>query len=403
MGCVLRSNTETGAEYDFMKVVYLDHAATTPIRHEVREAMEPYLSESFGNPSSLHRWGREASAALEDARATVAKALGANTQEIYFTRGGTESDNLAVLGCCGFMKIHEKQLTLVVSAIEHSAVLGPAKLVSEWQGADLVTLPVSQDGVLDQELLRLALESGPTVVSLMWVNNETGLVFPVAEISGLVNELGGTIHTDAVQAVGKIPVSVRESSVHLLTASGHKIYGPKGTGILFVRSGVNLVPLLHGGGQEQALRAGTEDVAGAVGFACSLQLAVEEQQQLCKRLTALRAILERRLLEIIPRLRINVQNANRASHISSIAIDDVDGENLLAALDLEGIAVSGGSACESGSTQTSHVITALYGQEDSAVTVRLSLGRETTEQDIEQAILKLTSTVARLRKLEAAS
>lgn len=386
-----------------MKAVYLDHAATTPIRNEVREAMEPYLSESFGNPSSLHRWGREASAALEDARATVAEALCANPQEIYFTRGGTESDNLAVLGCCGFMKTHEKRLTLVVSAIEHSAVLDPAKLVTEWQGVDLVILSVSQDGVLDQELLKLALESGPTVVSLMWVNNETGLVFPVGEISSLVNELGGTIHTDAVQAIGKIPVSVRESSIHLLTASGHKIHGPKGTGILFVRSGVDLVPLLHGGGQERALRAGTEDVAGAIGFARSLQLAVEEQQQLCKRLTALRAVLERRLLELIPGLRINMQGANRASHISSMAIDDIDGEDLLAALDLEGIAASGGSACESGSTQTSHVITALYGEDNSAATVRFSLGRETTEQDIEQTILKLTSTVARLRELGAAS
>ena len=386
-----------------MKAVYLDHAATTPIRNEVREAMEPYLSESFGNPSSLHRWGREASAALEDARATVAEALCANPQEIYFTRGGTESDNLAVLGCCGFMKTHEKRLTLVVSAIEHSAVLDPAKLVTGWQGVDLVILPVSQDGVLDQELLKLALESGPTVVSLMWVNNETGLVFPVGEISSLVNELGGTIHTDAVQAIGKIPVSVRESSIHLLTASGHKIHGPKGTGILFVRSGVDLVPLLHGGGQERALRAGTEDVAGAIGFARSVQLAVEEQQQLCKRLTALRAVLERRLLELIPRLRINMRDANRASHISSMAIDDIDGEDLLAALDLEGIAASGGSACESGSTQTSHVITALYGEDNSAATVRFSLGRETTEQDIEQTILKLTSTVARLRELGAAS
>ena len=386
-----------------MKAVYLDHAATTPIRNEVREAMEPYLSESFGNPSSLHRWGREASAALENARATVAEALSVSPKEIYFTRGGTESDNLAVLGCCKFMETHKKQLTLVVSAIEHSAILDPAKLVTEWQGVELVTLPVSQDGVLDQEPLKLALESGPTVVSLLWVNNETGLVFPVAEISGLVNELGGTMHTDAVQAVGKIPVNVRETSIHLLTASGHKIYGPKGTGILFVRSGVDLVPLVHGGGQEQTLRAGTEDVAGAVGFACSLQLAVEEQQQSCKRLTEVRSVLERSLLELIPGLRINLQDANRASHISSIAIDDVDGEDLLAALDLEGIAASGGSACESGSTQTSHVITALYGEEHSAATVRFSLGRETTEHDIEETILKLTSIVTRLRNLGVAS
>jgi cysteine desulfurase len=386
-----------------MKAVYLDHAATTPVRTEVREAMEPYLSESFGNPSSLHRWGREASAALEDARATVAESLGARAEEIYFTRGGTESDNLAVLGRCRFLATQHERLTLVVSAIEHSAVLDPAKLISECQGVDLITLPVSPEGVLNQELLRLALESGPTVVSVMWVNNETGLVFPVPDISELVNDLGGTIHTDAVQAVGKIPVNVTESSIHLLTATGHKMHGPKGTGILFVRTGLQLAPLLHGGGQEQALRAGTEDVAGAVGFACSLQLAVEEQEQLSKRLVVLRSRLEGRLLEIIPGLRINVKNANRAPHISSIGIDEVDGEDLLSALDLEGIAASGGSACESGSTKTSHVITALYGPEDSVTTIRFSLGRETTEENVDQAVVTLSDVVARLRHLEVAS
>ncbi|HIA72914.1 MAG TPA: cysteine desulfurase [Gemmatimonadetes bacterium] len=386
-----------------MKAVYLDHAATTPVRTEVREAMEPYLSESFGNPSSLHRWGREASAALEDARATVAESLGARAEEIYFTRGGTESDNLAVLGRCRFLATQHERLTLVVSAIEHSAVLDPAKLISECQGVDLITLPVSPEGVLNQELLRLALESGPTVVSVMWVNNETGLVFPVPDISELVNDLGGTIHTDAVQAVGKIPVNVTGSSIHLLTATGHKMHGPKGTGILFVRTGLQLAPLLHGGGQEQALRAGTEDVAGAVGFACSLQLAVEEQEQLSKRLVVLRSRLEGRLLEIIPGLRINVKNANRAPHISSIGIDEVDGEDLLSALDLEGIAASGGSACESGSTKTSHVITALYGPEDSVTTIRFSLGRETTEENVDQAVVTLSDVVARLRHLEVAS
>ena len=386
-----------------MKAVYLDHAATTPVRTEVREAMEPYLSESFGNPSSLHRWGREASAALEDARATVAESLGARAEEIYFTRGGTESDNLAVLGRCRFLATQHERLTLVVSAIEHSAVLDPAKLISECQGVDLITLPVSPEGVLNQELLRLALESGPTVVSVMWVNNETGLVFPVPDISELVDDLGGTIHTDAVQAVGKIPVNVTGSSIHLLTATGHKMHGPKGTGILFVRTGLQLAPLLHGGGQEQALRAGTEDVAGAVGFACSLQLAVEEQEQLSKRLVVLRSRLEGRLLEIIPGLRINVKNANRAPHISSIGIDEVDGEDLLSALDLEGIAASGGSACESGSTKTSHVITALYGPEDSVTTIRFSLGRETTEENIDQAVVTLSDVVARLRHLEVAS
>ncbi|HIN79030.1 MAG TPA: cysteine desulfurase [Gemmatimonadetes bacterium] len=386
-----------------MKAVYLDHAATTPVRTEVREAMEPYLSESFGNPSSLHRWGREASAALEDARATVAESLGARAEEIYFTRGGTESDNLAVLGRCRFLATQHERLTLVVSAIEHSAVLDPAKLISECQGVDLITLPVSPEGVLNQELLRLALESGPTVVSVMWVNNETGLVFPVPDISELVDDLGGTIHTDAVQAVGKIPVNVTGSSIHLLTATGHKMHGPKGTGILFVRTGLQLAPLLHGGGQEQALRAGTEDVAGAVGFACSLQLAVEEQEQLSKRLVVLRSRLEGRLLEIIPGLRINVKNANRAPHISSIGIDEVDGEDLLSALDLEGIAASGGSACESGSTKTSHVITALYGPEDSVTTIRFSLGRETTEENVDQAVVTLSDVVARLRHLEVAS
>lgn len=384
-----------------MKAIYLDHAATTPIRAEVREAMDPYLHKSFGNPSSLHRWGQEASAALENARASVAKSLGAaRPEEIYFTRGGTESDNLAVLGHSRWlMQNQKKRVTLVVSSIEHSAVLDPAKFISRYEEVDLVILPVSPEGFLDQEILELTLKSGPTLVSVMWINNETGLIFPVSDISCLVHELGGTIHTDAVQAVGKIPINLNESSIHLLTATGHKIHGPKSTGILFVRSGVHLVPILYGGQQEKTMRAGTEDVAGAVGFACSLELAVQEQQQQAKRLIELRSSLETRLLELIPGLRVNMQNANRAAHISSIGIDGVDREDLLAALDLEGIAASGGSACESGSTMPSHVITALYGQEDSVGNVRFSLGRDTTEEDIDQTVAKLTDIVARIRKL----
>jgi cysteine desulfurase len=380
-----------------MSPIYLDHAATTPLRDEVRAAMAPYLEGVFGNPSSHHRWGREAAEALANARARCAEQLGADPSEIYFTRGGTESDNLAILGSVARLRGDGLTPTLAVSAVEHHAVLDPARHAAARGAGKLVVLSVSPDGSLDTGLLERELSEGPVLTSLMWVNNETGMVLPVPEVAARTSAAGATLHSDAVQAAGKVHVRTDEVAVDLLTLAGHKIYGPKGTGLLFVRRGTHVSPLLHGGGQERSLRPGTEDVAGAVGFATALELAVTERTAEAPRLHALRESLEARLTGSVPGLRIHGEKATRAPHITSVGIPDVDGQALRAALDLEGIATSGGSACSSGSSSTSHVIAALYGEGDSHAVVRFSVGRATTEEDVERAARVTASTVARIR------
>lgn len=380
-----------------MTPVYLDYAATTPMREEVREAMAPYFGEVFGNPSSTHRWGREAAAALAEARSTCAQALGARFSEIHFVRGGTESDNLAVGGRLARLRAEGHTPTVIVSSIEHKAVLDAAKNLTARGAGRLVVVTVRPDGAFDFDALDDALAVAPAVVSAMWVNNETGLILPLPEIAARTARSGATLHTDAVQAVGKVPVRVDQVPVDLLTVTGHKIYGPKGTGLLYVREGTQLEPTLHGGGQERALRPGTEDVAGAVGLATALRLAVAEREAEVARLGSLRDQLERRLASSIPDLRINAGGAPRAPHVSSIALAGVNGTSLLMSLDLEGIAVSGGSACQSGSTGGSHVIAALYGQDDPHATVRFSLGRGSTASDVERAAVVTAAVVARLR------
>lgn len=380
-----------------MLPIYLDHAATTPVRPEVREAMAPFQDRVFGNPSSLHRWGREASAALEDARAMCADALGARASEIAFVRGGTEGDNLAVLGRAARIRADGRTPTVVVTSVEHKAVLDAARQATVRGAGRLVTLEVAPDGAVDLDVLSTALD-GDALVSMMWVNNETGMCLPVAEAAERAQAAGATLHTDAVQAVGKVPVRVDRVPVDVLTVTGHKIYGPKGTGLLFVRSGTALSPLVHGGGQERGLRPGTEDVGGAVGLATALRLVVEEQPAEAERLSALRDALEARLTASVPGVRINAGSASRAPHVSSLAIPDVDGQALLMALDLEGIAASGGSACNSGAAKASHVIAALYGADDRHATVRFSLGRTTTLDDVARAA---EATLTVLRRLGA--
>ncbi len=386
-----------------MDPLYLDHAATTPVRPEVRTAMAPYLDRFFGNPSSLHRWGRDAGAALEEARATCASALGARPSEIHFVRGGTESDNLAVIGRIARLRGDGHTPTVAVSAVEHRAVLAAAAHATARGAGRLETLGVAPDGSLDLEGLERALRSGPTVVSVMWVNNETGLILPVRAAAERVRAAGGTFHTDAVQAMGTLRVRVDELPVDLLTVTGHKIRGPKGAGLLYVRDGVHVSPLLHGGGQERGLRPGTQDIAGAVGLATALRLTVEERDAEAVRLRRLRSDLERQLAASIPGLRVNAGDAPRAPHIASMAIEGVDGAELLMALDLEGLAVSGGAACGSGAAAGSHVIAALYGKDDPRATVRYSLGATTSPEDIARAARITTAVVERLRKLESPS
>lgn len=377
--------------------VYLDHAATTPLRPEVREAMAPFLEERFGNPSSRHRWGRQAAAALEDARSVVAGALGAREDEIHFVRGGTESDNLAVWGRTGVARRDGEVPRLAHSAVEHHAVLESAEAVEALGGRRRV-LPLDPRGGLDEEALDRALEEDAHLISVMWVNNETGLILPVEEVATRTSERGVVLHSDAVQAVGKVPMRLDETPVDLLTLTGHKIYGPKGTGLLFVRKGTRLEPLYQGGGQERGLRPGTEDVAGAMGLATALGLAVAERPAEAPRLSDLRTRLEAGLRERIPDLRVHGEGAKLAPHILNVGIPGLEQDALLAGLDMEGLAVSGGSACASGASRASHVLRALVGDAaDAAASLRYSLGRGTTADEIDRAVEITARVVERSR------
>ena len=381
-----------------MNPVYLDHAATTPVRPEVREAMAPFDDAVFGNPSSTHRWGREASAALENARAEAAAALGARNAEICFVRGGTEGDNLAVCGSVRALAEDGRTPRLVVTAIEHHAVLHVAERLRDAGECDLTIVQVAPDGAIDLEVMGAALGDGPAAISCMWVNNETGIVLPLEELAALAEEHGAVLHTDAVQAVGKIPVDVGAlGGVDLLTVSGHKIYGPKGTGLLYVRRGTKLTPLLHGGGQERKLRPGTEDVAGAVGLATALRLAVEEQEAEGRRLERLRNRLESTLTSRLEGVFVTGDTATRAPHVANVGFEGVDTTMLLINLDLEGIAASGASACQSGSGRGSHVLEALHGPDLGRAHVRFSLGRLSDDDGIKRAAEKTVEIVGRLR------
>jgi len=378
-----------------MDPIYLDYAATTPLREEVVDAMAPFAQAGFGNPSSLHRWGRAAFAALEGAREEVASALGAKPSEVFFVRGGTESDNLALLGWC---EAHGDGMTptLAVSAVEHHAVLAAAESAARTGHARTLVLPVSAEGTLDLAAVADAVASPPTLLSVMWVNNETGMVLPVPELAERAKAAGATVHTDAAQALGKVPIDLRTAPLDLLSATGHKLYGPKGTGLLFVREGTRVAPLLHGGGQERALRPGTQDVAGAVGLARAVRLAVQELEAEAARLIELRERMSRALVDRIPGVRINAVGAPRAPHILSVGVPSVkDGSALLMALDLEGVAVSGGSACLSGAAKRSHVMAALYSPGDPFAAVRFSFGRPTRPADVDRAVDALALVVHR--------
>jgi cysteine desulfurase len=383
-----------------LQLLYLDHAATTPLRAEVGEAMAPFQAEAFGNPSSAHAWGRRASAALEEARDRAARALGARPAEVFFVRGGTESDNLAVLGRAEAARASGRTPLVAHSAVEHKAVLESAAAAARL-GGEALTVPVDSGGALDLGALDEALARSPALVSVMWVNNEVGTVTQMDEVVRRARAHGVAVHSDAVQAVGKVPVRVGEAlAPDLLTITGHKIYGPKGTGILYVRSGVTLEPLLFGGGQERGLRPGTQDVAGACGMARALELAVSEREREAPRLLALRELLEARVLGRVDGARVQGGTGRRAPHISNIGVPGVDQDALLAGFDLAGVAVSSGSACSSGATRASHVLRALYGDAaDGYATVRFSLGRSTTEHDVERAAALMAELVDRLRSL----
>jgi cysteine desulfurase len=373
--------------------VYLDYAATTPLRPEARDAMLDVLARRWGNPSSVHRWGREARAALEDARARFAAVIGAAPAEIIFTRGGTEADNLAVLG-----RARSAAGPIACSAIEHKAVLSASKAAAGDDGR-LRIIPVDPHGVVDVDALAaIVRDEAPALVSVMWASNEVGTIQPVERIAEICVEAGVTLHSDAVQALGKVPVRVDRVAVDTLAFSAHKLGGPRGAGVLFARRGTRLDPLLFGGGQERGLRPGTEDVASAVAFAVVAELAEAEREETMARIGALRDRLEAGLCERIAGLRINSAAAPRLPTISNLSIPGADPEMLLMALDLEGIAASSGSACSSGAVEPSHVLLAMgLPAELAGPSVRFSLGRDTTEEDIERVVEIVPALIERLR------
>lgn len=379
--------------------VYLDYAATTPVRPEVREAMLPFLGDRFGNPSSVHAWGREARASVESARARLAAAIGASPAEVVFTRGGTEADNLAVLGRSRLAP----SAPVACSAIEHRAVLAAAR-AAEAEGAPLHVLPVGRSGVTVLDDLDELLARRPSVVSMMWVNNEVGTIQPVEGVAEACAAAEVAFHTDAIQAFGKLDVRMDRCPVALMSLSAHKIYGPKGTGALYVRKGTALAPLLHGGGHERGMRAGTEDVAGAVGFALAAELAVQERETEMARLSALVARLENGLGERVPGLVVNGAGAPRAPHVLNLSVPGAASDTLLLALDVEGIAVSSGSACSTGAVAPSHVLTAMGLTADVAgPSVRFSVGRGTGERDIDRVLAVFPRLMERLRSLATVS
>ncbi len=390
-----------------MQRIYMDANATTPLLPEVFEAMRPYMMGGFGNASSIHHYGQQARMAVEEAREQVAAALGARASEIVFTSGATESDNLALFGMIGKKLDAGEPAHLITSVIEHHAVLHAAEAL-EKRGATVTWLPVSSDGVVDPGDVRRALEAstiGPdaTLISVMLANNETGALQPVDEIARIATETDTWLHTDAVQAIGKVPVQVKMLGIDLLSLSGHKLHGPQGVGALWVRRGTPLQPLFYGGAHERQRRAGTENLAGLVGLGEAIRLG---QQALVDgtmdRIAAMRDRLEHGILGCVDECGINgpARPGSRLPNTTNLWFDHLEGEALVIALDLKGLALSGGSACASGATEPSHVLTAMgVGAHRARASLRFSLNRLTTDEEIDRALELVPAAVARLREL----
>ncbi len=376
-----------------MQRVYLDHNATTPLDPRVLDAMLPFLREAYGNASSLHWFGQRARVAVEDARGRVASLVGADPTEIVFTASGSEADNMALRGAVA--RARGSRRAVVVSAVEHHAVLNTAKALRE-EGVPVKVARVREDGRLDLEDLRQKLDDTTLLVSVMLANNETGVLEPVAEAARLAREHGALVHCDAVQGGGKTALDVRALDVDLLALSAHKLYGPKGVGCRYVRRGTPLAPLVRGGAQERNRRAGTENVAGIVGFGAAASLAAESLAA-SGRMASLRDRLEARL-RALPGARRN-GGEPRVPNTANVSFEGIDAEALVIALDLEGVAASTGAACAAGGVEPSHVLQAMgFAPERVQGSLRLSLGRDTTEADIDRAADVIAAAVARQRE-----
>ncbi|QGP90750.1 Cysteine desulfurase IscS [Neomoorella glycerini] len=381
-----------------MRRVYLDHSATTPVRPEVLDAMLPFLKdEAFGNPSTIYSYGREAKKALDEARAKVASLIGARPEEIFFTSGGTEADNLALIGTAAANE--KKGRHIITSSIEHHAVLHTAQYLMR-HGFKVTFLPVTPEGLVRVEDVEEAITDETILISVMHVNNEVGTIQPIKEIGHLARERGIIFHTDAVQSVGKIPVNVDELNVDLLSASSHKIYGPKGVGCLYIRKGTRINPILHGGAQERKRRPGTENMPGIIGFGRAAELAGQELPAEMERLQALRDKLIDGIMSRIEDVQLNGDREKRVATNANFSFRYVEGESLLLSLDMKGICASSGSACTSGSLDPSHVLLAMgIPHEVAHGSVRMTLGRDNTEADIDYVLEVMPEIVARLRSM----
>jgi cysteine desulfurase len=377
-----------------MHRIYLDNNATTPVLPEVFEAMRPYFAEQFGNASSIHHHGQHTRAAVEDARESVAALLGCRASEIVFTSGGTEADNLAIAGLVAAGD------HVITSSIEHHAVLLACKHLEEI-GCEVTVLPVDGRSLVDPDDVRRALRPNTKLISVMMANNETGALQSVEEIGGIANEAGVCFHTDAVQAAGKVAIDVKRIGCHALSISGHKVHAPQGVGALYVRKGTRLQPLFYGGRHERSRRAGTENVPGIVGLGKAAQMAKEALDRGDgEKMTAMRNRLQQGILAQVEEAGVNGDGAARVPNTTNIHFDHIDGEAMVIALDLKGLAVSTGAACSSGAIEPSHVLVAMGLRTDQArASIRFSLGKQTVAEDIDIALALVPEVVARLREL----
>ena len=380
------------------RIVYFDNAATTPVRKEVLEEILPYFTEEYGNASTPYSVGQKAKKAVDKAREQVADALGADASEIYFTAGGSESDNWALRGVVSAPK--DKGKHIITTSIEHHAILHTAEYLQEEKGVDVTYLPVDKYGLVDPDDVEKAIRPDTVLISIMMANNEVGTIEPIAEIGKIAKKHNVVFHTDAVQAVGHVPIDVNEMGIDILSLSGHKLGAPKGIGAIYIRKGVKIKPLIYGGAQERKRRAGTENVAGIVGLGKAVELAQNEMESEIKRLTSLRNRLIDGIMKSVPHTRLNGHPDKRLPGNCNISFDFIEGESMLMLLDMNGIMASSGSACTSGSLDPSHVLLALgLKHEEAHGSVRMTLGRDTTQEDVDYVIDKFPGIVERLRSM----
>ncbi|HIS62951.1 MAG TPA: cysteine desulfurase NifS [Candidatus Scybalomonas excrementigallinarum] len=380
------------------KVIYLDHAATTPARPEVVEAMLPYFTEKFGNPSSVYSFASDNKNVITDVREQIANTLGAKTEEIYFTAGGSESDNWALKATAEAYENKGKHI--ITTKIEHHAILHTAEYLEKQRGFEVTYLDVDENGFVRLDDLKAAIRPDTILISIMFANNEIGTIEPIKEIGAIAKEHGILFHTDAVQAYGQIPINVDECNIDMLSASGHKLNGPKGIGFLYIRKGVKIRSFIHGGAQERKRRAGTANVTGIVGLGKAVEIAFATMEERTKKEIELRDHLINRILTEIPYTRLNGDRVNRLPNNVNISFQFIEGESLLIMLDMNGICGSSGSACTSGSLDPSHVLLAIgLPHEIAHGSLRLTLGDENTMEEMDYVVDKLKEIVSRLRSM----